>query len=216
MYLVSTSFAPYGWIPEAFAFGKHDAGAHFALAGNQNPHLAWGDVPAGTRSFAVLCYDPDVPSRGDDVNQEGREVPATLPRVRFYHWVLLDVPADVREIAAGSHSAGITPKGKGPKASPIGTSGINDFTSWFAGDPNMGGNYYGYDGAAPPWNDTRVHGYHFQVLALDVETTGMHGSFDGPKASAAIQRHILDRATLVGLYAIHPGVRAAHHRSSAS
>lgn len=214
MYLISDSFPHYGWMPEALAFGKHDPAHHFALAGNRNPHLAWGDVPAATKSFAVLCFDPDVPSRGDDVNQEGREVPATLPRVRFFHWVLLDVPADVREIAEGAHSHAITAGGKGPAASPLGTPGINDYTGWFAGDAAMRGNYYGYDGPAPPWNDTRVHGYHFQVLALDVATTGMHGSFDGPKASAAIARHVLDKATLVGLYAIHPGVRAAHHASS--
>ena len=51
-------------------------------------------VPAGTRSFAIICHDPDVPSQGDDVNQEGRVVPATLPRVDFFHWVLVDLPPE--------------------------------------------------------------------------------------------------------------------------
>ncbi|MCB9682715.1 MAG: YbhB/YbcL family Raf kinase inhibitor-like protein [Alphaproteobacteria bacterium] len=210
MYLVSDSFAHLAWIPEAFAFGKHHATDHFTFAGNRNPHLRWGDVPAATKSFAVLCYDDDVPSRGDDVNQEGKVVPADLPRVRFWHWILLDVPADVRQIAAGAFADGVTPHGKPADHGPYGTPGINDYTGWFAGAEGMKGQYYGYDGPAPPWNDSRVHAYRFEVLALDVVTTGMHGSFDGAKAWAALDAHVLDKATHVGLYAINPAARAAH------
>jgi phosphatidylethanolamine-binding protein (PEBP) family uncharacterized protein len=40
----------------------------------------------GTKSFAIVCHDPDVPSKGDDVNQEGRAVPRSLARVDFFHW----------------------------------------------------------------------------------------------------------------------------------
>ena len=58
---------------------------------NLNPHLAWSDVPAGTRSLALICHDFDVPSRPDDVNQPDREVPSDLPRVDFFHWVLVDI-----------------------------------------------------------------------------------------------------------------------------
>ncbi|MCB9662752.1 MAG: YbhB/YbcL family Raf kinase inhibitor-like protein [Alphaproteobacteria bacterium] len=209
MYLVSDSFVHLGWIPARHAFGQHDPTHHFALAGNRSPHLAWGDVPAGTKSFALICHDPDVPSRGDDVNQEGRTVPRDLPRVDFFHWVLLDLPADLRELAEGAFADGPVAHGKAADAGPIGTSGINDYTGWFAGDPAMKGNYYGYDGPAPPWNDSIVHGYHFTIHALDVATTGMHGSFDGHKARQAIARHVLGTATLVGLYAINPAARQA-------
>jgi phosphatidylethanolamine-binding protein (PEBP) family uncharacterized protein len=45
-------------------------------------------------SFAIICHDPDVPSQGDDVNQEDRTVPASLPRVDFFHWLLFDLPAE--------------------------------------------------------------------------------------------------------------------------
>ena len=46
-----------------------------------------------TQSLVLICHDFDVPSRGDDVNQAGREIPADLPRVDFFHWLLADVPA---------------------------------------------------------------------------------------------------------------------------
>lgn len=213
MYLVSDSFVHLGWIPKRLAFGAHDPQTHFTLAGNRSPHLAWGEAPAGTKSFALLCRDPDVPTRPDDVNQEGRTVPRTLPRTDFYHWVLLDLPADLRELAEGAASQAPVARGKGATATPVGTAGINDYTGWFAGDPDMKGQYYGYDGPAPPWNDSLVHGYHFTVYALDVSTTGMHGSFDGRKAAEAIRSHVLDQATLIGLYAINPDARSAHAAS---
>ena len=93
MKLTSTSFADGQRIPGTFAFCIPDADHHVCLGKNLNPQLAWSDVPAGTRSFAIICHDPDVPSKGDDVNQEGRSVPASLPRVDFFHWVLIDLPA---------------------------------------------------------------------------------------------------------------------------
>ena len=117
MKVQSSSFPDGGMIPERYAFGKIDKASHVALADNWNPHLAWDDFPAQTRSFAVVCHDPDVPSQPDDVNQEGREVPASLPRMDFYHWVLVDLPAGVKSIEAGEHSRQVTPKGKsGPDA----------------------------------------------------------------------------------------------------
>ena len=95
MKLTSTSFADGQAIPGDFAFCIPDSAHHVGLGRNLNPQLAWSDVPAGTRSFAVICHDPDVPSKGDDVNQEGRTVPASLPRVDFFHWVLIDLPVAV-------------------------------------------------------------------------------------------------------------------------
>ena len=87
------------------------------LSGNRNPDLRWSGLPAGTRSLASLCHDPDVPSRGDDVNQEGRKVPASLPRVDFFHWVLVDLRPDAPPIERGEFSEGVTPRGKpGPHA----------------------------------------------------------------------------------------------------
>jgi phosphatidylethanolamine-binding protein (PEBP) family uncharacterized protein len=69
MKLTSTSFADGQRIPGEFAFGLPDPASHVRLGQNRNPQLSWTDVPAGTQSFAIICHDPDVPSRGDDVNQ---------------------------------------------------------------------------------------------------------------------------------------------------
>ncbi|PKN54599.1 MAG: YbhB/YbcL family Raf kinase inhibitor-like protein [Deltaproteobacteria bacterium HGW-Deltaproteobacteria-14] len=205
MHLRSDSFTPYARLATKLAFGKHDPVSHFAFAGNENPHLAWSGAPAATRSFALICYDPDVPSRGDDVNQEGRTVPLDLPRVDFFHWVVANLPATVTELAAGSHAAGVTPRGKALGATPSGgVHGLNDYTGWFAGNPDMEGLYAGYDGPAPPWNDARVHGYRFCVYALDVAALDLPERFTGHDLRAAMAGHVLDSAELVGLYAINP------------
>ncbi len=192
-------------IPVANAFGKHDDNNHVALADNRNPDLSWDTVPEGTGSFVLICHDPDVPSKPDDVNQEGREVPADLPRVDFYHWVLVDIPADQRQIAAASDSDGITAKGKPGGASPAGgIRGINSYTDWFAGDAEMAGDYYGYDGPCPPWNDSIVHHYRFTLYALDMESCGLSGRFGGPEVLAAIEGHVLASASITGTYVINP------------
>ena len=205
MYITSKSFPPYGFIPEKHAFGKWDPDSKFTFAGNRNPHLAWGGEPEGTKSFAILCYDPEVPTSAEDVNQEGRTVPLDLPRADFFHWVLVDLPVSCNEIAEGSHCDGFTNQGKAGGPSPSGgQQGINDYTNWFAGNPDMAGNYHGYDGPFPPWNDERVHAYRFVVYALDVETLGLEGPFNGHEARSAMADHILDSAEIVGLYAIYP------------
>src|SRR5688500_8854687 len=112
MHLRSDSFRPYDFLDPRLAFGTHDPTSHVKLAGNRNPHLAWSDPPAGTKSFALLCYDPDVPSEGSKVNREGVTVPLDLPRVDFFHWVVADLPATVREVAEGAHSDGVMVRGK--------------------------------------------------------------------------------------------------------
>lgn len=208
MQLTSSSFKDGEKIPGEYAFCIEDPARHVSLGGNRNPQLAWRDAPAATRSFAVICHDPDVPSRGDDVNQEGRGVPASLPRVDFFHWVLVDLPAGVAQIAAGEFSATVTSRGKpGPAAAHGARQGINDYTGWFASDRDMNGDYHGYDGPCPPWNDELRHRYVFTVFALDVERLPLEGKFTGQQARAAMQGHILAQASLTGLYTLNPAVR---------
>jgi phosphatidylethanolamine-binding protein (PEBP) family uncharacterized protein len=72
----------------------------------------------------------------------------------------------------------------------------------------MEGDYGGYDGPFPPWNDERVHHYHFTLYALDVESLGLAGAFDGGDVLLAMRDHILSSAEWVGIYAIYPHARA--------
>lgn len=204
MRLWSESFHHGAAIPEAFAFGKRDPNGRIALSDNRSPQLGWSDLPTGTRSLVLVCHDPDVPSRPDDVNQEGRRIPADLPRVTFFHWLLMDIPASSTSLEAGALSSGITPRGKpGPEvAGHMMRQGVNDYTAWFSGDPDMGGTYFGYDGPCPPWNDTIVHHYHFTLYALDVARAPVEGAVTGEALRAAIAPHVLGQAALMGTYSI--------------
>ncbi|GKW22717.1 phosphatidylethanolamine-binding protein [Pectobacterium carotovorum subsp. carotovorum] len=206
--LSSHSFQDGETIPGEFAFAVPDANSHIALSSNHNPHLAWHGAPEGTQSFVLICHDPDVPSRGDDVNQEGREVSASLPRVDFYHWLLLDIPASVSEIAAASHSNTITPRGKtGPNAPAGLRHGINDYTAWFSTDEQMKGNYYGYDGPCPPWNDAIVHHYIFTLYALATPALTIEGEINGASVRTALANTpVLAEAKLTGLYTLNPAL----------
>jgi Raf kinase inhibitor-like YbhB/YbcL family protein len=206
MKLTSASFLADEAIPTTFAFGKADPVRHIALASNHNPHLKWTGAPSGTRSFALICVDPDAPSTGEDVNKEGRVVAATLPRAAFYHWVMIDIPAATSEIGAGECSSGIVAGGKKELPGPRGSrQGINDYTGWFASDPDMAGTYRGYDGPCPPWNDLRVHRYQFTVYALSSERCPVERQdFVAPEILEAIKPFVLDQAQLTGVYAINP------------
>jgi Raf kinase inhibitor-like YbhB/YbcL family protein len=206
--LMSSSFGHQTRIPEEYAFGVPDAAQHLRLGRNRNPHLYWSGIPTGTKSLVLLCVDTDVPTRADDVNREGRVVPATLPRADFFHWVMVDIPATVHEIAAGACSDGIVPRGKQSPAGPAGArQGLNDYTLWFAGDADMAGQYFGYEGPCPPWNDELLHHYHFVLYATDLARCPVEGAFTGQRVRAAIDGHVLADATLTGTYSLNPAVR---------
>jgi len=205
MKLWSDSFENGAPIPGEYAFCVIDPAHHVRLSDNRNPHLAWSEVPAGARSFVLICHDPDVPSRPDDLFKDDREVPATLPRVDFYHWVLVDLPAAVRAIDAGTYSKAVTPRGKNGPAAINGTrQGVNDYTGWFASDHDMSGDYYGYDGPCPPWNDAIVHHYHFTLYALELERVPLEGRFGAAEVLQAIEHHVLARASMHGTYTLNP------------
>jgi Raf kinase inhibitor-like YbhB/YbcL family protein len=84
--------------------------------------------------------------------------------------------------------------------------GVNDFTGWFSGDADMGGEYLGYDGPCPPWNDALLHHYHFRIHALDVAALPLIKGFSLAELRAAMVGHVLAEAELVGTYSLNPAV----------
>lgn len=191
-------------VPDAHSFGVPDgSGKAAAEGGNRSPHLRWSEAPEGTQSFAVIVYDPDVPADASDVNQEGKTLPEDAERADFAHWLLVDIPADVNELPEGAGSGEIVVGGKPTGATDHGITGVNSYTDFLAGDPDMEGTYGGYDGPFPPWNDERLHHYHFVVYALDVPSLGLEGDFKLDDVRDAISGHVLDEGELVGTYTLH-------------
>ena len=207
MHLNSDSFAHNTAIPPEFAFGIYAADTHMQFGANRNPHLAWSDLPAGTASLVLLCIDSDVPTVADDVNQEGKAIPANLPRTDFTHWAMVDISPTIDTIAAGSCSEGVVPGGKTAPSGPAGArQGLNDYTSFMAGNADLEGNYLGYDGPCPPWNDELLHHYCFRLYATDLEQCPVGDNFSGADVQAAIAGHVLGEAELIGLYSLNPAV----------
>jgi phosphatidylethanolamine-binding protein (PEBP) family uncharacterized protein len=81
--VTSNSFKDGDYLPSDFILSS-DFG--FGCAGrNRSPHLKWSGAPEGTKSFAVTCYDPDAPTGSG-----------------FWHWLLVNIPANVSELADGA------------------------------------------------------------------------------------------------------------------
>jgi Raf kinase inhibitor-like YbhB/YbcL family protein len=67
----------------AFSAGERIPAVHTCDGGDVSPPLAWTGAPAGVRSFAVVCTDPDAPVG------------------TWYHWVIFDIPENITELGAG-------------------------------------------------------------------------------------------------------------------
>lgn len=194
-------------IPADYAFCVEDGSGKAKLGANQSPEIKWSGAPKGTKSFVILLKDPKVPSKADNVNKVGKSVSKTLPRVDFYHWVLADIPANLNTLPLGAESKAVVAKGKKAGKTAHGVRGINNYTDWFASDPNMSGQYGGYDGPCPPWNDELIHEYHFEVFALDVASLKLKENFKAPELHKAMKGHILAQGKSIGLYKLNAAVK---------
>jgi Raf kinase inhibitor-like YbhB/YbcL family protein len=123
-----------------------------------SPPLAWSEPPIGVSSFALIVDDPDAPSG------------------TWVHWVLFDVPSDVRRL----------PEAVAPEAELADGSRQGD-NSWHK---------LGYGGPCPP---TGTHRYFFQLYALD-STLALEATATKQQLLDAMGGHILGQARLMGTY----------------
>lgn len=192
-----------GRLADEAAFCIPDAAAHQASGKNVSPAISWSPGPEATQSYAILMVDPDVPTEFDNFNKEGAAIAADMQRQDFWHWVLVDIAPGVTSLAAAADTG--EPSPKPPGATDHGVRGINDYTKFMSGE--QAGDYGGYDGPCPPWNDARLHHYTFRVFALDVPSLRLTGSFTGADAVAAMQGHVLAQGEVVGIYTLNPALR---------
>jgi Raf kinase inhibitor-like YbhB/YbcL family protein len=185
-------------IPAKLAFCTADGKGATKDGGNRNPSVNWTKGPAETKSYVLLVVDKDVPASFELANQKGKVIPEKFKRQDFYHWALVDIPANVTGVPQGKLSRGVIKGGKKPGKTAYGTQGQNDYATF------MEGTYGGYDGPCPPWNDERLHHYYFQVYALDVKELGLKEGFTGKDVLKALDGHIVGKGETVGTYSTNP------------
>ncbi len=149
--LTSPAFKQGGTIPARFTCEGDDV----------SPPLAFDGAPAGTKSLALILDDPDAPD-------------PKAPKRVWVHWVVLNLPADVKGVAENAAAAGL----------PAGAlQGVNDFK------------HKGYDGPCPPIGR---HRYFHKLYALDLVLPA--NALTKAELEAAIEGHVLAKAELMGTY----------------
>jgi Raf kinase inhibitor-like YbhB/YbcL family protein len=145
-------------------FLPHVSGIFGAGGEDISPQLSWSGFPEGTKSFVVTIYDPDAPTASG-----------------FWHWAVVDIPANVTEFP---HGAG-DEKGSGlPKG---------------AFQLRNDGGLARYIGAAPPVGHGKHH-YYIVVHAVDVESLGLNKNTTPALLGFTLFSHTLGRGTIVPWY----------------
>lgn len=186
------------FMPNRFAYCQSNGKAGVTPGRNMSPGIQWTSPPAGTRSMALLMVDRDVPASFARANIPGQMLEINEPRQDFYHWVLVDIPPGPGGILEGFDSIGITEGGKPLGSRKYGLSGQNDYAMMYEGE------HGGYDGPCPPWNDKRLHKYHFILYALDIPTLKLPQPIRGRQVEIIMREHILAQAEITGLFSTNP------------
>jgi Raf kinase inhibitor-like YbhB/YbcL family protein len=145
---------------------------HTGEGGDVSPQLFWSGLPGGIKEFALICDDPDAPSR---------QKPFPNPWV---HWVIYNLPADLKELPEGIARDAKLNIPAGAK------QGLN---SWPAGQ-NVG-----YLGPMPP-NGSGPHRYYFKLYALDATINLAPEKATKETLLAAMQGHVVAELQLMGTY----------------
>ncbi len=131
---------------------------------NRSPQLSWSGFPPTTKSFAVTVHDPDAPTGSG-----------------FWHWLAVNIPADVHELASGAGSSD-------PDELPAGVLQVRNDAG-----------FVGYVGAAPPPGDP-AHRYVHTVHALDVERLDVDADSSAAVVGFNLRFHAIARAQLVPIF----------------
>lgn len=131
--------------------------AYGCSGGNVSPQLSWNTPPINTKSFALICHDPDAPKENG-----------------WYHWLLLNIPTNIKSIAQGGKIDGTLET-------------ITDFKTT------------GYGGACPPVGHG-VHHYNFTIYALNIEKLDVNKNMPPVEVEKLVQEHAIAKSTITGLF----------------
>jgi Raf kinase inhibitor-like YbhB/YbcL family protein len=126
---------------------------------NISPPLSWRFVPDEANALVLVCDDPDAP--------EGP----------FVHWVLYDLPVDIRRLEEDV-----------PRKGRLASGGVQG---------RNGSGKIGYSGPCPPRGS--AHHYYFRLYALD-QALNLPPGASRQQVLNRIEGHVLDNARLLGLY----------------
>jgi len=129
---------------------------------NISPELHWNNPPKGTKSFAITVYDPDAPTGSG-----------------WWHWLVVNIPADTKQIVAGASAKHTLPKGAVETMTDYGSAG--------------------FGGACPPKGD-KAHRYVFTVHALDVESLDLKAESNSALVGFMVNSHTIQKASLLSYY----------------
>ncbi len=159
--VTSNSFKDGDYLPKDFILSA-DFGFGCA-GGNKSPHLKWTGAPAGTKSFAITCFDPDAPTGSG-----------------FWHWLIVNIAADVNELAEGAgNSGGKLPVGALQTRNDLGVPG--------------------YIGPCPPEGD-HPHRYLFTVFAVGTGKLDVKPEASGAIVGFNLHFNTLAKAGIMGLF----------------